>query len=235
MGSLSGWITLGLENLVFNTADVKVWMHNSGNHQTILERRFLDLAGSPVINQRMRLLLDECMTRQLGFLHLVIDIITDFGSARLPFQGLVRPGLDMRVTSPIGSASQQYPCMGVLNLCVYTELPNGPANYPHPPPAPFHAPYPNPVAPQRYQPPTIYGPIASHYTHTYPAPPAYAPYPNPGYALVAPQPYRPPTIYGSMATHFLGGVFGQLVSQVANQDMFGDGFNFADLIAGFFT
>lgn len=68
-----------------------------------------------------------------------------------------------------------------------------------------------------------------------PPPPAYAPYPNPGYALVAPQPYRPPTIYGSMATHFLGGVFGQLVSQVANQDMFGDGFNFADLIAGFFT
>lgn len=87
MRSMSGWITLysapGLENLVFNTADVRVWMHNSvNNHQTLLGQRFLDLAGRPVINQHIRFLLDKRMSLQLGFLHLVIEIITEASSQK---------------------------------------------------------------------------------------------------------------------------------------------------------
>lgn len=208
MASLSGWITLysfaGLENLGFNTATIRVWMHNSVNDDlTLMGERFVDLGGSPIINQHMRFLLDERMTlQQLGFLHFVIEIIpeasalglADIGSIWLPVQGLVRSGWVMPVTSHIRSESQQYP-MGLLNLCVYTELPNGPANYTHLSP-PTHAPYANTVAPQLYQPPPIYGTIVSH---------------------------------------FLGGIFGQISSQITNQDIFGDGSTLADLIATYFT
>lgn len=79
----------------------------------------------------------------------------------------------------------------------------------------------------------VYTELPVNYPHPSPAPQAL--HPNLGYRPVAPQAnFQPRRIFVNAVSHFLGGIVGEMGSQVINQDSGADGLPFADLLASFF-